>query len=125
MNRDIIAFIFGCSIICPHCAAKVEGQIDSEGNPPLPVHTWDDWQAESPEHCSECHEPLDLNLSKSGAVALLEEIREVVSESNKSEAAWASDMLSRFKWDLRAAGLGSEERDAIDDALDALNSANL
>lgn len=117
MSWDIVAYVFGCSVYCRKCAAKFEDEVDSEGNSPLPVHTWDSWECETPEHCTDCFEPLDLSLSKSGARAMIEEIKQAADTGE--DAALALEHLHRFKWDLRGAGLSSEESEDLAERLEA------
>lgn len=125
MSWDIVAYVFGCSVYCRKCAAKFEDEVDSEGNSPLPVHTWDSWECETPEHCTDCFEPLDLSLSKSGAAGLLEEIRRTVMHDDKDNLEYAKEMLHRFKWDLRGAGLSSEESEDLAERLEAMEGGAL
>lgn len=116
---QIQAYVFGCSVYCPACHDRhVEGKIDGEGEPARPVYSWDSWESESPETCCECHSLLDLPLSRSGAAALLADVREAAKEG---ESPWKlqflSDCLELHLWQLRAAGLTTDEKEELEDSL--------
>jgi hypothetical protein len=118
MSRTV-AFIFGCSVYCPRCAERFDGRLDSEGEGPRPIYDFEEWNADSPEGCSQCGDLLDLSLSRAGAAALLADLRE-----KKESGEWYPgrgfylDAMRLHRWQLKHAGLTEDEREDLETELE-------